>query len=877
MRVDALLQHEVEGWVDGLVEEVEGLENQLAELVVVLVIKMVKEVTKQLQDLLPTIIARVVNHASNIQGDVRSANVGNGRNGCLYKEFMACNPKDYDGKGGAIVYTRWIKKMESVQDMSGYGANQKVKYTPGSFIASHAAYTDRFHELARLVPHLVTLENKMIERNGSLKKNTKKGGNGGKLSRKENVRDENKRSRTGRAFATTTNPFRKECTGNFARDYRAGPRMVTAVSVRNPTTARGACFECGGIDYYKAACLSGQLVEINKVIRNCKLEIEGHTFDIDFIPFGHGSFDVIVRMDWLSWHKAEIVCHKKVVRIPLPYGEILRVLGEKPKEKVFTNNLSGLPPSREFEFCIDLIPGAMLVAKSPYRLTPSEMEELSSQLRELLDKGLFDQVHHHGEHRYYPSRRKTIYLQFGYHQLRVHEDDIPKTAFRTRYGHFEFTVMPFGLTNAPAEEHETHLGLILELLKKEKLYAKLSKCEFWLQEVQFLGHVINGDGIHEEAFQIFKHKLCNAHVLALPDGLEDFVVYCDVSGLGLGCVLMHKGRVIAYASRRQRHWIELFSDYDCEIRNHSSKENVVANALSRKERVNPRRVQAMNMTIQSSIKDKILVAKNKALEVVDAPAKMLRGLNKQLERRSDGAWYYLDRICVLLIGNMRTLIMDEAHKSKYLVYPEDDKMYYDIRDMYWTNSRHDAIWVIIDRLTKSAHFLPMREDYKMDRLAILYLNEIVARNGVPILIISDRNNRFTSRFWQSMQEALGTRLDISAAYYPQTDGQSERTIQTLEDMLRACIMDFMGSWDVYLSLCRSLIPWAEVREGQLIRPEIVHKTTEKISQIKDRLKVARDHQKSYADKRRKPLEFSVDQLHDLEALTSCSDIINVED
>ncbi|GKC01544.1 putative reverse transcriptase domain-containing protein [Tanacetum coccineum] len=199
-----------------------------------------------------------------------------------------------------------------------------------------------------------------------------------------------------------------------------------------------------------------------------------------------------------------------------------------------------------------------------------------------------------------------------------------------------------------------------------------------------------------------------------------------------------------------------------------------------------------------------------------------------------------------------------------------------------TSSGHDTIWVIVDRLTKSAHFLPMREDYKMERLARLYLNEIVARHGVPISIISDRDSRFTSRFWQSMQEALGTRLDMSTAYHPQTDGQSERTIQTLEDMLRACVLDFGGSWDVHLPLvefsynnsyhssvrcapfealygrkCRSPIMWAEVGEGQLIGPELVQETTEKISQIKDRLKAARDRQKSYADKRRKPLEFSV--------------------
>ncbi|GKF07195.1 reverse transcriptase domain-containing protein [Tanacetum coccineum] len=199
-----------------------------------------------------------------------------------------------------------------------------------------------------------------------------------------------------------------------------------------------------------------------------------------------------------------------------------------------------------------------------------------------------------------------------------------------------------------------------------------------------------------------------------------------------------------------------------------------------------------------------------------------------------------------------------------------------------TSSGHDAIWVIVDRLTKSAHSLPMRKDYKMYRLARLYLNEIVARHGVPILIISDRDSRFKSRFWQSMHGALGTRLDMSMAYHPQTDGQSERIIKTLEDMLRSCVMDFEGSWDLHLPLvefsynnsyhssvrcapfeafyrikCRSPILWVEVREGQLIGPEIVQETIDKISQIKDRLKAARDSQKSYADKRRKPLEFSV--------------------
>nr|GEU76838.1 reverse transcriptase domain-containing protein [Tanacetum cinerariifolium] len=728
-------------------------------------------------------------------------------------------------------------------------------------------------------------------------------------------------------------------------------------------------------------------------------------------------------MDWLSYHRAIIDCYEKIVRIPLPNGKILKVQGEWPEKdpgslacikadekklddirvvrdfpKVFPDDLSGLPPVRDIEFRIDLIPGALPVVKSPYRLAPSEMLELSNQLKELQEKGFIRPSHSPwGAPNRYPLPRiddlfdqlqgacyfSKIDLRSGYHRLRVREEDIPKTAFRTRYGHFEFTVMPFGLTNAPAifmdlmnrvckpyldkfvivfiddiliyskseEEHEIHLKTILDILKKEKLYAKFSKCEFWLKEVQFLRHVVNRDGIHvdpskvelvknwktpkssteirsflglagyyrrfiknfskiakpltlltqknktyvwgdkqDEVFRILKEKLCNAPVLVLPDGPNDYVKELNI---------------------RQRRWIELLSDYKCEIKYHSRKANVVVDALSRKERLKPRRVRAMSITIHSGLKTKILEAQGEASIDLKAPAEWLRGLETHFERRDDGGIYFFNRSWIPSVGGVRKLIMDEAHTSRYSIHPGADKMYYDLRDLYWwpgmkrdnaeyvsrclmcskikakhqkplgllqqpeipewkweklamdlviqlprNSSGYDAIWVVVDRLTKSAHFLPIREEYKTEKLTRIYINEIVARHGVPASIISDRYGRFASHLWQALQEVLGTKLHISTTYHPETDGQSERTIQTLEDMLQACVMDFGSSWDTHL-------PLVEFSYNNNYHTSIKCTPFEALYgrkcryPIKERLKTVRNRQKSYADKRRKPLEFKV--------------------
>ncbi|GJX26259.1 putative reverse transcriptase domain-containing protein [Tanacetum coccineum] len=297
--------------------------------------------------------------------------------------------------------------------------------------------------------------------------------------------------------------------------------------------------------------------------------------------------------------------------------------------------------------------------------------------------------------------------------------------------------MPFGLTNAPAVFMDLMNRVCRPYLDKFVIvfiddiliYSKMKE-----ENEMHLGHVVNSDGIQVD-----------------PSKIEA---------------------------------IELFSDYDCEICYHPGKENVVADELSRKERIKPRRVRAMNMTIQSSIKGKILATQNEASKVVNAPAKMLRGLDEQMERRSDEAldmhwWPWMKKDIALYVSKCLTCskVKVEHQRPSGLLQQLE-----------------------IPELTKSAHFLPIRKDFKMDRLARLYLNEIVARHGVPISIIFDRDSRFMSQFWQSMQTAIGTRLDMSTAYHPQTDGQSECTIQTLEDMLRACIIDFRGSWDVHLPL-----------------------------------------------------------------------------
>ncbi|GJV58696.1 putative reverse transcriptase domain-containing protein [Tanacetum coccineum] len=716
-------------------------------------------IAQQFQNLLPAMLDQVSNRGNvenqngnvvneNIQENVENMIVNGNQVGCSYKEFLACNPKEYNGKGGSIVLTHWIKKMESVHDMSGCSVNQKVKYTAGLFVgkalmwwnshintlsqevaismscndskfmmveefcpshemqklesklwnhtmarAGHATYTDRFHELARLVIYLVTPESRMIERYvyglslqirrmvaatelKTIQKKVEKRGNVGETSKDKNGRDDNKRTRTGNAFATTVNPVGRENTGTWpkyttnnsyhapggpcciwfnynrlghlAKDCRGAPRNVNPVNARNPIVR--ACYECGSTDH-------GRGKQGNQA--------RGRAFMLEQ-RIASPDPNIVTGMDWLSNYKAEIICHEKVVRIPLPDGKVLRVVGERLEEKA------------RFLMSVNKQEGIVVV---------SVFLELTVKNRYPLPRidDLFDQLQ--GSQFFL-----KIDLRSRYHQLRVHEDDIPKTAFRTRYRHFVFTVMPFGLTNAPTVFMDFMNRVCIHYLDKFVIvfiddiliYSKTQE-----EHVEHLRHVINGNGIHVDPSKI-EDKLCNAPVLALPDGPEDFMVYCDASGIGLGCVLMQRGK--------------------------------------------------------SSIKDRILTAQK---EAVDESARLQKGLDEMIKLRNDGALYYLDQIWVPLKGDVRTLIMDEAHKSKYSIHPRADKMYYDLRDRP---------------------------------------SGLLQQPKIPIWK------------WEGIAMDFVTKL-------PRTSSGHD-TI------------------------------W--VGEGQLIGPELVQETTEKISQIKDRLKAARD-------------------------------------
>ncbi|GKD43446.1 putative reverse transcriptase domain-containing protein [Tanacetum coccineum] len=529
---------------------------------------------------------------------------------------------------------------------------------------------------------------------------------------------------------------------------------------------------------YDVELADGRIIWVNTLIRGCTLNFLNHPFNIDLMPVEMGSFDVIIDMDWLSKYHAVIVCDKKIVCIPFG-NETLIIRGdgssnehEKRLEdvpivryfpEVFSEDLLGIPPTRQVEFQIDLVPGVAPVVRAPYRLAPSEMKELSDQLQELFDKGFirtssspwgapvlfvkkkdgsfrmcidYRELNKLTVKNRYPLLRiddlfdqlqgSSVYskidLRSGYHQLRVREEDISKTAFKTRYGHYEFQVMLFG-----KQEHEEHLKLIFELLKKEELYAKFSKCEFWIPKVQFFGHVIDSKGIHVDPAKIESIKdwasrdvlMKNEKVIAFASRqlkiheknymTHDLELGAVVFALkiwrhylyGTKCTVFTDYKSLQHIldqkelNMRQRRWLELLSDYNCEIRYHLGKANVVADALSRKERIKLLRVRALVITIDLDLPKKILEAQTEATKLENPSAEDVGGMmienlresdnprKEKLESRADRMLCLNNRSWLSCYGDLRALIMHESHKSKYSVYPGSDKMYQDMKKLYW--------------------------------------------------------------------------------------------------------------------------------------------------------------------------------------------------
>ncbi|GKA13180.1 putative reverse transcriptase domain-containing protein [Tanacetum coccineum] len=714
---------------------------------------------------------------------------------CFYADFMKCQPLNFKGTEGVVGLTRWIEKMESVFNINGCAIENQVKFATCTLLGAALtwwngqirtlgqgtdvpAYTERFQELTMICTKFVANETEKVDKYisglpnniyGNVKSARPKTldetielandlmdqklctyAEKAILTHKGRLMNSSRKNHghqqhPSEAECRKLGMQKRECTrkphvanvatGTFLlNNHYASILFDTGTDRSFISTAFSSLINIAPTpleNCYDVELADGKLVGIDTIIRGCTLNFLNHPFNIDLMLVELGSFDVIVGMGWLrrchavdrliSCSKAQDPCKG----LPGLFGTEYRKKEDKSGgkqikdvpiirdfSKVFPEDLPGLPLARPVEFQIDLIPEVAPVARAPCRLAPSEIKELSEQLQELYDKGFIGLVPTIGS----PSLvcQKEGWVIQDVHQLLLEceSKNIPRRHIRTWYGHFEFQVMPFGLTNAPADEkeHEEHLKEILELLKKEQLYAK-------------------------------KQRLSGLTMMWFTQGFR-CCMHAERDG---DCFALDKLKV---------HERKLPTTHDLEI-------GSVVFSLS-----------------------------------LDLPKRILEA---QIEAQKPENLINEDVGVGCLAMEIRSVIMHESHKSKYSIHPGSEKMYQDMKKLYWwpnmkadittykwdnitmdfitklpkSSQGFDTIWVIVDRLTKSAHFLPIRENDPLDKLARLYLNMIVARHGIPASIIYDRDGRFTSK---SFQKDLGTDISMSTAYHPETDGQSERTI-----------------------------------------------------------------------------------------------------
>ncbi|KAA3477770.1 DNA/RNA polymerases superfamily protein [Gossypium australe] len=685
------------------------------------------------------------------------------------------------------------------------------------------------------------------------------------------------------------------------------------------------------------------------------------------------------------------VLDTKVSKIKIELGP---VVCEYPN--VFPEELPGLPPIREVEFAIELVLITSPISIAPYRMDPKELKELKSQLQELTNRGfagprctssvgkeerwIDENLNKVTIKNKYPLSRiddlfnqlkgaiiySKINLRSSYYQLRVKDSDVPKSAFRTRYGHFEFLVMPFGLTNAPTVFMDlmnlifrpyldrlvvVFIDDILIYSQDESEHADNCLLNLANTKVGFLGHIVSVEGIQVDLSKIsavvdWKPPRNVSEVRSFL-GLAGYY-RCFVKGFSMIATpmtrLLQKDVKFEWSEKCQQcfeQWLELLKDYELVIDYHPRKANLVTDTLSRNFLF---ALWAMNTQLTLSNDGSILIelkAKPLFLQQICETQKFendLQAKRVQCELTSDSNYQirsndclmFRDRICIPKNSKLIQKILHEAQSGCLSVHPGSTKMYNDLKQMYWWSSmkrdisefvsrclvcqqvkaehqvpsgllqpmmipewkwdrvtmdfvsglplslkKKDDVWVVVDRLTNTTN-------YSLDKLVELYISEIVRLHRVLISIISDRDPRFTSQFWKKLQEALSTRLQFSTAFHLQTDGQSERVIQILEYMLRCYILEFDGNWEKYLPLveftynnsfqssikmalyealygckCQTPLHWTDLSEKKIHGVDLIRDTKEKVKVIRDSLKATSDQQKSYADLKRKDIEFQV--------------------